>query len=253
MTTTTKGAFSELSGLATYTIRGMSLYDVTVDLGGHTIDARCTCPYERAGECKHVVAVMLDIVADPPQDESERVERVIEDVSSNDLPAFVRDALAENPDLREQSLARFGDRGKSVEAYRDGIEEMSDQRTQHYPVVTEAIDFSHFFEVAEQYRERYRAAATVHRALFEGIDDNQTRIDAAYDHYAKAVRSALEGYVDCGLAADPSDNEFERFAGALEAQASPNRESTRSGSDVRSAPWEIDDDVFQPRRKRSVH
>ncbi|AUX09231.1 zinc finger SWIM domain protein [Halalkaliarchaeum desulfuricum] len=68
-------------------------------------------------------------------------------------------------------------------------------------------------------RERYRAAATVYRALFEGIDDNQTRIDAAYDHYAKALRSALEGYLDCVLAADPSDNEFERFAGALEAQA----------------------------------
>ena len=92
--------------------------------------------------------------------------------------------------------------------------------TQHYPVVTEAIDFSQFFEVAEQYRERerYRAAATVYRALFEGIDDNQTRVDAAYDHYAKALQSALEGYVDCVLAADPNDSEFERFAGALEAQ-----------------------------------
>jgi len=33
------------------------------------------------------------------------------------------------------------------------------------------------------------------------------------------LQSALEGYLDCVLAADPSDNEFERFAGALEAQA----------------------------------
>ncbi|MDR5673170.1 SWIM zinc finger family protein [Halalkaliarchaeum sp. AArc-GB] len=207
--------------VVTAAVRGTSLYDVTVDLGESTIDARCTCPYEGAGECKHVVAVLLDVVADPPQDESEHVERVIEDVSSDDLRAFVRDALAENPDLREQFLARFGDGGKSVEAYRDEIEELFNQHTQHYPVVTEAIDFSHFFEVAEQYRERecYRAAATVYRALFEGIDDNHTRIDAAYDHYAKALRSALEGYVDCVLAADPSDNEFERFAGALEAQA----------------------------------
>jgi uncharacterized Zn finger protein len=207
--------------VVTAAVRGTSLYNVTVDLGEHTIDARCTCPYEGAGECKHVVAVLLDVVADPPQDEIEHVERVIEDVSPDDLRAFVRDALAESPDLREQFLARFGDDHKSVEAYREGIEELFDQHTEDYPVVTEAIDFSHYFEVAEQYRERecYRAAATVYRALFEGIDDNQTRIDAAYDHYAKALQSALEGYVDCVLAADPSDNEFERFAGALEAQA----------------------------------
>ena len=207
--------------VVTAAVRGTSLYDVTVDLGEHTIDARCTCPYEGAGECKHVVAVMLDVVTDPPQDESEHVERVMKDVSSDYLRAFVRDALAENPDLREQFLARFGDGTKSVEAYRDEIEELFDQHTQHYPVVTEAIDFSHFFELAEQYRERehYRAAATVYRALFEGIDDNHVRIDAAYDHYAKVLRSALDGYVDCVLAADPSDGEFERYAGALEAQA----------------------------------
>lgn len=207
--------------VVTAAVRGTSLYDLTVELGENTVDARCTCPYEGAGECKHVVGVLLDVVADPPQNESERVERVIEDVSSDNLRAFVRDALAENPDLREQFLARFGDGGKSVEAYRDEIEELFNQHTQGYPVVTEAIDFSHFFEVAEQYREpeRYRAAATVYRALFEGIDDNHTRIDAAYDHYAKALRSALDGYVDCVLAADPSDGEFEQYAGALEAQA----------------------------------
>ncbi|WP_419181194.1 SWIM zinc finger family protein [Haloarcula pelagica] len=205
----------------TAAVRGSSLYDVTVNLGEGSIDARCTCPYEGAGECKHVVAVLLDIAADPPQDESERVDRVIGDLSSDDLRAFVRDALAENPDLREQFLARFGDGGKSVEAYRNEIEGLFDQHTANYPVVTDAIDFSHFFELAEQYRERkrYRAAATVYRALFEGIDDNHARIDAAYDHYAKALRSALDGYVDCVLAADPSDGEFEQYAGALEAQA----------------------------------
>ena len=133
----------------------------------------------------------------------------------------MRDALAENPDLREQFLARFGDGGKSVEKYRDEIEGLFDRHTGNYPVVTDAIDVSHFFELAEQYRERerYQAATTVYRAPFEGIDDNHARIDAAYDHYAKALRSALDGYVDCVLAANPSDAEFERYAGTLEAQA----------------------------------
>ncbi|WP_245575982.1 SWIM zinc finger family protein [Haloplanus natans] len=225
-------------GVVTAAVRGSSLYDVTVELGENTIDARCTCPYEGAGECKHVVAVLLDVVADPPQDESERVDGVIEDVPPDDLRAFVRDALAENPDLREQFLARFGDSGKSVEEYRDEIQESFDQHTQHYPVVTEAIDFSHFFEVAERYRgrERYRAAAITYRALFEGIDDNYTRIDAAYGRYTKSLQSALDGYVECVLAADPDQDEFEKYRGVLEDQAtskppSNTERSTTSKSD----------------------
>jgi uncharacterized Zn finger protein len=217
-------------------VRGTNLYDVTVDLDEHTIDAWCTCPYEVAGECKHVVAVLLDVVTNPPQDESERVGRVLEDVSSDDLHAFVYNALAENPDLRERFLARFGDGGKSVKAYRDEIEELFDKHTQHSPVVTEAIDFSHFFELAEQYREcgRYRAAANVYRALFEGVDENHTRINATYDHYARILQSALDGYVDCVLAADPSDDELNNTPAHSEHRGCPNRESTRKSSNVRS-------------------
>ena len=59
-------------------------------------------------------------------------------------------------------------------------------------------------------------AATVYRALVEGIDDNEVRIDAAYDHYAKAVQSALDEYVECVLAADPDRVEFEKYIGVLE-------------------------------------
>nr|WP_313687542.1 hypothetical protein [Halobellus sp. DFY28] len=56
-------------------------------------------------------------------------------------------------------------------------------------VVTEAIDFSHFFEVAEQYRERerYLDAAAVYRALFERIDDNEVRVDA----FVRPLRRSL--------------------------------------------------------------
>ena len=207
--------------VVTAVVQGSSRYDVTVELGENTIDARCTCPYDGAGECKHVVAVLLDVAAGPPQDESERVGPVLKTVSADDLQAFLRDVLAEYPDLRDQFLARFGDAGKSVEAYRAEIEHLFDRHTQDYPVVTDAIDFSHFFELAAQYhrRERYPEAAVVYRALFEGIDDNEIRIDAAYDHYARALQSALDGYVECVLAADPGRDEFETYIGVLEEQA----------------------------------
>jgi len=206
--------------LVTATVSGSKLYDVTIEFGGRSIDTTCTCPYDGRGDCKHVVAVLLDIATGAPQDESERVEAVLEDVSADDLRAFVRDALAEHSELREQFLARFGDDHKSVEEYREEIAHLFEQHAD--PVVFEAIDFSRFFEIAEQYRdrERYLAAATVYRAVFEEVDEKSNWIDGAYDHYARTIQTAIDGYADCILATDPTPEEFDTYAGVLEARAS---------------------------------
>ena len=216
--------------VVTAAVRGSRLYDVTVDLGGSDVDPQCTCPYEGAGDCKHVVAVLLEVAADPPKDASERVEAVLEDVSNNDLRAFVVDLLAHNPELRDRFLARFSDTtGKPADEYRAEVDNFFDHHTEDNPVVVEAIDFSRFFDVAEQYRERdrYLAAATAYRGLFEGIDDNIHLVDAAYDHYARTFQSALDGYVDCVLAADLDPEEFELYAGVIDERA-----STGLGSDI---------------------
>ena len=206
--------------LVTAAVSGSNLYDVTVDFGGRGIDTRCTCPYDGGGDCKHVVAVLLDIAANPPQDEAERVEAVLDDVSADDLRGFVRDTLAEHTELREQFLARFGDDHKSVDEYREEIAQLFEQHAD--PTVYEAIDFSRFFEIADQYRERsrYLAAATVYRAVFEEVDEKSNWIDGAYDHYAQTIQTALDGYADCVLATDPSPEEFDTYAGVLEACAS---------------------------------
>jgi len=205
--------------LVTASVRGSKLYDVTVEFGGQSIDTRCTCPYDGGGDCKHVVAVLLDVAANPPQDESGDIETVLEDVSANDLRAFVRDALAEHSELREQFLARFGDDHKSVDAYREEVAQLFEQHAD--PGVYEAIDFSRFFEIADQYRDRdrYLAAATVYRAVFEGVDEKSNWIDGAYDHYARTIQRALDGYADCILATDPTPEEFDTYAGVLEARA----------------------------------
>ncbi len=204
--------------LVTASVRGSSLYDVTVEFGGQSIDTRCTCPYDGGGDCKHVVAVLLDVAENPPQDESEDIETVLDDVSANDLRAFVRDALAEHSELREQFLARFGDDHKSVDAYREEIAQLFEQHAD--PSVYEAIDFSRLFEIADQYRNRnrYLAAATVYRAVFEEVDEKSNWIDGAYDHYARTIQRALDGYADCILATDPTPEEFDTYAGVLEAR-----------------------------------
>jgi uncharacterized Zn finger protein len=206
--------------LVTATVRGSTLYDVTIEFGGRSIDTNCTCPYDGSGDCKHVVAVLLEIAAGPPQDESERFEAVLDEMSTDDLRGFVRDGLATRPELREQFLAQFVDDHSAVEEYRNEIAQLFEQHAD--PVVFEAIDFSRFFEIAEQYRERdrYLAAATVYRALFEEIDEKYSWIDGAHDHYAQTIQTAIDGYVDCVLVTDPSPKEFDTYAGVLEARAS---------------------------------
>jgi len=206
--------------LVTAAVSGSKLYDVTIKFGGRSLDTKCTCPYDGGGDCKHVVAVLLDIAAGPPKDESESVEAVLNDLSADDLRGFVRDALAEHAELREQFLAQFGDDHKSVEEYREEIAQLFEQHAD--PVVFEALDFSRFFDIAEQYRDRgrYLAAATVYRAVFEEVDEKSNWIDGAYDHYAKTIQTAIEGYTDCVLATDPSPEEFDTYAGVLEARAS---------------------------------
>ena len=206
--------------LVTATVRGSNRYDVTVDGGGRRLDTRCICPYDGSGDCKHIVAVLLELAANPPADESERVEAVLDDVSADDLRDFVYDALAENAEVRETFLARFGDAHRSVEEYREEIALLFEQHAD--PVVYEAIDFSRFFEIAEEYRDRdrYLAAATVYRAVFEEVDEQSNWIDGAYDHYARTLQTALDGYADCILATTPSPEEFDTFAGVLEARTS---------------------------------
>ncbi len=206
--------------LVTAAVSGSKLYDVMIKFGGRSLDTKCTCPYDGGGDCKHVVAVLLDIAAGPPEDASESVEAVLNDLSADDLRGFVRDALAEHAELREQFLAQFGDDHKSVEEYREEIAQLFEQHAD--PVVFEALDFSRFFDIAEQYRDRgrYLAAATVYRAVFEEVDEKSNWIDGAYDHYAKTIQTAIEGYADCVLATDPSPEEFDTYAGVLEARAS---------------------------------
>jgi uncharacterized Zn finger protein len=206
--------------LVAATVQGSNLYDVTIEFDGRDLDTRCTCPYDGRGDCKHVVAVLLDVAASPPRDEREDIETVLANVSAEELRAFVRDALAENAELRDQFLARFGDDHRSVEEYREEIGDLFEAHAD--PVLFEAIDFSRFFESAEEYRDRdrYLAAATVYRALFEEVDERYNLVDGAYDHYARTIQRALDGYVECVLATDPDPETFDTYAGVLEACAS---------------------------------
>ncbi|WP_324759622.1 SWIM zinc finger family protein [Haloarcula sp. GH36] len=197
-----EGRVSRLSRFGehiTADVRGSKPYDVAIDLSTEAFEATCTCPYTGPGVCKHVVAVLLETNEDPPADERDQINELLDDTSDDELRSFLRAELARTPDLRDRFRVRFGDADPSVGEYRAEVDELFDEHTTEYPVVTEAIDFSDVFEQGEQYRERdqYRAAATVYRAIAEGIEANEGVIDAAYDHYAQAFQRALDGWVEC--------------------------------------------------------
>ena len=210
------------SDCITADMQGSRSYDVTVDFSTAPFDATCTCPYDGPGICKHVVAVLLDVAETSPDDEQAEIERILDGVTPEALRPFLLDELAQNPELRDRFRARFGDNSRSVDEYRDDVEQLFEKHTADYPVVTEAIDFSHFFEQADQYRSRnrYREAATIYRAIAEGIERNEDRIDAAYDHYARTFQQALDGYVECVRTADLSDEAYQDAVSVLTERAS---------------------------------
>ena len=194
----------------TAVISGSRQYDVRVDLAGEGFDPWCDCPYSGPGACKHVVAVLLRCVDDLPPDEGDRIEAALDAADADDLRAFLRERLATNTTLRDRFFARFDESStRSVDEHRAAIDRQFERTNPEYYVVFEPIDFSEWFDLADEYRgqDRNASAAAVYRALVASLDDNMERVDGAYDHFSQAFAQALDGYVDCAAAATRETDE----------------------------------------------
>lgn len=196
---------SRFDDTITAVVSGSRDYDLTLDLSAEEFDPRCSCPYDGPGVCKHVVAVLLRLADGLPDDESEQIDTVLECAGADELRTFLRGELRTDPSLRDRFLARFGESTtRCVDELRADVDRLFEETNPDYGVVFEPIDFSELFDLAEEYRaqEEYRSAATVYRALVEGLDDNMNLVDGAYDHLPGAFQRALDGYVDCVANAD---------------------------------------------------
>ena len=204
--------------VVTATVEGSKLYDVTLSLSEPDFGPWCTCPYDGPGECKHVVALLLSLIDELPEDEGERIDEVFADIELSALQAFVREELARDDAMLDRFLAEFGaTSGKSHEAYREDVVKLFEEHTGEYPVVFEAIDFSRLTDLGERYRAQgnYRQAAAVYRGLVAGIDDNMGLVDGAYDHYARVFRDGLDAFIECVAAADLSPSEYDEYEAFL--------------------------------------
>jgi uncharacterized Zn finger protein len=189
----------------TATVSGSRQYDVRVDLATDGFALWCDCPYGGPGACKHVVAVLLRCVDDPPPDDGDQLDAALYSTDVDELRAFLREELATDADLRHRFLARVGEPTRqSADELRTAIDRRFDETNPEYHVVFEPIDFTQWFDLANEYREqgRYASAATVYRALTESLDDNMERVDGAYNHFSRAFSRALDGYVDCVTTAE---------------------------------------------------
>lgn len=225
---------SRFGETVTAVVSGSRDYDVRLDLSATGFDPRCSCPYDGPGVCKHAVAVLLGLADGPPDDERERIDAVLEGADADALREFLRDELRTNPSLRDRLLARFGEpTTRSVEEFRTEIDRLFEETNPDYAVVFEPIDFSDLFDLADEYRARdeYRSAATVYRALVEGLDDNMNLVDGAYDHFARTFRRALDGYVDCVANADLDAAEVSRHVQFLDERAASGTDYLREQFD----------------------
>ncbi|WP_123620066.1 SWIM zinc finger domain-containing protein [Halorubrum sp. CSM-61] len=191
-------------------VSGSRQYDVRVNLAADGFDPWCDCPYDGPGACKHVVAVLLRCLDEVPADEGDRLDAALEAADPETLRAFLRDTLATDAALRERFFARFGETStRSVDDLRAAVDRRFEETNPEYYVVFEPIDFSEWFDLADEYREQGRDAssAVVFRALVESLDDNMDRVDGAYDQFSQAFARALDGYVECAAAADREADE----------------------------------------------
>ena len=83
-------------------------YEVSVTFDGNQIvSTRCTCPYNRGGDCKHILAALLQVVHQPKSIEViPPMESLLENLDAEALRALVLELTAIYPHLGEE-VVRF--------------------------------------------------------------------------------------------------------------------------------------------------
>lgn len=213
---------SRFDETVTAVVVGTRAYDLEIDCAVSPPTYHCSCPYDGSGACKHVVAVLLRCIETEPPDEGDRIDELLADCSADTLREFLREELMTNPTLRDRFRAHIGDdTEQSANAISDEVDRLFDEHTREYDVVFEPIDFSEFFDLAAKHEANgnHGTAVSIYRGLIEGIDNNIELVDGAYDHFAAAFQDALDGYVDCVVAAELESAAVEEHHQFLEANA----------------------------------
>ena len=196
------------------TVRGSNYYDVAIDIADDTVRTRCSCPYDYAGDCKHIVAVLLavedrDTDADNETDagpdstlsETVDIDELIADMAADELRSFLLEIIEDDPDIRDRLVAFAGeDTGKTVYDYKQEIGRLFDSAAGRGGLIEydTHVDFSQYYELAETHRERgnVETATDIYRAIAEAIRENLNRIDDSGGYHGRELERAIESYAE---------------------------------------------------------
>jgi len=198
----------------TATVQGSQAYDVEATLTDEPIHTWCSCPYDYAGDCKHIIAVLLAANDRDSEDgesihststdrrkESVNIEAVVDQLPADDLRRFLLTNLEDNRELRDRLLAYTGKSiGKTVYDYKQDIDRLFDDAAGRGGMIeyNTHIDFSQYFELAETHREQgqINTATDIYRALAETIQENMPGIDDSSGYYGRKLEEAIEAYAE---------------------------------------------------------
>jgi hypothetical protein len=191
------------------TVQGSRAYEVSVELDD--LQTHCTCPYDYAGDCKHIVAVLLAVreranegeTSGGDSDTTAAVDAaaLVDETPAEELRAFLRDLVGEDGDIRDRFVAfAGGETGKTVHDYRREIDQLFDQAAGRGGFIEYGtrIDFSTYHDLAETHRERghVEEATAIYRALAESVTENLERTDDSGGHYGQELERAVENYAE---------------------------------------------------------
>ena len=202
----------------TATVRGTHDYEVTITVDDEGVQTYfCSCPYDYAGACKHVVAVLLAA----NEQESEHatsddsyptarstnpaaatdVQTLIEETPAEDLRTFLLSLIKDDHDIRDRFVAFAGeDTENTLYDYKEEIDRLFEDGMSRRGMIeyNTHIDFTHYHELAETHRTRGHTheATTIYRALAESIRENMNRVDDSGGYYGRELEGVVDAYAE---------------------------------------------------------
>lgn len=200
----------------TATVRGTHDYEISITIDDGVQTYFCSCPYDYAGACKHVVAVLLAAnerePAQTPSNDSHQaagsadpiatdVQTLVEETPAADLQRFLRNLIADDHDIRDRFVAFAGDDTEhTVYDYKEEINRLFENALSRRGMIeyNTHVDFSHYHDLAATHRSRghIQAATTIYRALAEAIRENMTRIDDSGGYYGRKLETIIDAYAE---------------------------------------------------------
>ena len=130
------------------TVEGSDIYTVSLHIEGDEVtEYDCDCPYDWGPVCKHVVAVLFHLrkelqetprkqTRSKPKKESEaaQFERLLKQLTAEELKAFINDACAQDKSLRRLFIAKHISRlyPESKELYDRQVEKLIETYADRY-------------------------------------------------------------------------------------------------------------------------